>query len=404
MKKITMLMVALASFATISSCGDKDKPAPTPKDAISATPATLECEDTGGDKTFVLTASGDWTITGTPAFATVTPLTGAAGDKITITVTFKANETAVTLKGELKAALNSDPTKSTIIKLSSLGKGAKPENIDYANIQNYMVEVEGGTFEMSTEGVETNPKSDAIMAGEEFDPYHKRHNVTLDSYMICKYEMTQETWKRIMNTEPYVNGGTNHNPSTKPVSLKIEGGPVCYNLWIEAIEFCNKLSEDQQLEPYYKIEGNKASIIDLKGKGYRLPTESEWEYAARGGQMTQGFFYPGFQEDFDIEAFAWTETNSGKKVNTVGKLSPNELGLYDMAGNVWEQVWDWYDVYPTADVVNPVGPATGSETVMRGCSWFTASSVTFPFGSSVRNHVDRAFGDDDQGFRIARYK
>lgn len=411
MKKITMLMVALASFATISSCGDKDKPASTQKDAISATPEALECLAVGGEKTFTLKASGDWTITGTPAFVTVDPLKGAAGDKITITVTFKPNTTETTLNGELKATLDGNAAKSASVALSSLGMGVESSTIEYENIQNYMVDVEGGTFEMSSETAE---RSGASAEGDPGNPFQMRHQVTLSSFSICKYETTQEVWKRIMGTEPSINGGGNPIPTTTTVSSqKVKGGPVVFVMFKQICEFLNKLSEEAGLTPYYTISGNARegiTIADKKGKGFRLPTESEWEYAARGGQKTQSFEMAGCMTD-DILDYAWTSDNCGGKVNPVGAKKANELGIFDMSGNVWEIVWDVYAEYPTEPVTDPFGPDSGTVGVLRGGSWYGSSGGVdaiqyYPFRTEVRLDNKQAYADcdDDRGFRIARYK
>ena len=208
-----------------------------------------------------------------------------------------------------------------------------------SDIPEGMVFVEGGTFQMGSD----NGKSDE----------KPMHEVTVGSFMIGKYEVTQELWRSVMKSSP-----SNFRGNTRPVERVS---------WYDAVEFCNKLSEKEGLQKAYS--GNESSIsCDFNANGYRLPTEAEWEYAARGGRKDRGFKYSG---NDDIDEVAWYTSNSGGQTNEVGKKQPNELGIYDMTGNVWEWCWDWASdrYYSSGGQTNPIGPNSGSSRVLRGGSW-----------------------------------
>ena len=192
-------------------------------------------------------------------------------------------------------------------------------------IYNNMVLVEGGTFYM---GATSEQGSDA--ASDE----KPAHSVTLSSYRIGRYEVTQREWQAVM-------GG---NPSYFKGDLDC---PVEQVNYAECLTFISKLN-------------------NLTGKHYRLPTEAEWEFAARGGTRSQGYKYSGSNS---LASVAWYEDNSSSTTHRVGSLSPNELGLYDMSGNVWEWCADWYGSYSSNDQTNPTGPTSGSGRVGRGGSW-----------------------------------
>lgn len=185
--------------------------------------------------------------------------------------------------------------------------------------------VKGGTFMMG---------SDASDAEEDEHPVHE---VTLSDYYIGQTEVTQHLWKKVMGDE--------NNPSaTKGNNL-----PVTNITWDEAQVFVERLSE-------------------LTGMRFRLPTEAEWEYAARGGQKSKGYTYAGSD---DIDEVAWYAGNSGNKLHSIGEKSPNELGIFDMTGNAWEWCQDWYGAYSTEAQVNPTGPNFGSSRVLRSGSYTT---------------------------------
>ena len=189
-----------------------------------------------------------------------------------------------------------------------------------------MVYVEGGTFKM---GATSEQGSDAEIDEKPV------HSVTLDSYYIAETEVTQAQWRAVMGTNPSYFTGDNR--------------PVEQVSWYEAREFCRRLSQ-------------------LTGKRYALPTEAQWEYAARGGKKSKGYMYSGSNTIDDI---AWYYDNSSNTTLSVKQKQPNELGLYDMSGNVWEWCSDWWNsnYYSSSPSINPTGPTTGSNRVLRGGHW-----------------------------------
>ena len=187
-----------------------------------------------------------------------------------------------------------------------------------------MIAVEGGTFTM---GATSEQGSDA------YDDEKPAHQVTLSSYYIGKTEVTQELWQAVMGSNPSYFSDTNL--------------PVETVSWNDCQSFIAKLNE-------------------LTGKKFRLPTEAEWEYAARGGNKNQGYKYSGSKTIDDV---AWNYSNSSSKTHPVATKAPNELGIYDMSGNVWEWCSDWYGSYRSSAQTNPTGPNSGSHRVRRGGSW-----------------------------------
>ena len=187
-----------------------------------------------------------------------------------------------------------------------------------------MMYVKGGTFTMGATSEQ----------GSEADSDEKpTHSVTLSSFYICKYEVTQALWKAVMGS----------NPS----SFKGDNLPVETVSWDDCQTFIRKLNA-------------------MTGKNFRLPTEAEWEFAARGGNNSRGYKYAGSN---NIETVAWYDDNSGSKTHVVGTKSPNELGIYDMSGNVLEWCQDWKGSYSSASQTNPTGASSGSLRVLRGGSW-----------------------------------
>jgi formylglycine-generating enzyme required for sulfatase activity len=168
--------------------------------------------------------------------------------------------------------------------------------------------------------------------------------------------------------------------------------------WLDAVAYCNWLSEKEKLSKCYVINGESVMYLDT-AKGYRLPTEAEWEYAARGGSKSHDYNYAG---SADINAVGWYKDNSpGGGSKSVGQKTPNELGLFDMTGNLWEWCWDVYDggYYGISPSDNPKGPESGPYRVMRGGAWYNEANYARVY---TRQDHYPGFRQNSVGFRVAR--
>lgn len=257
------------------------------------------------------------------------------------------------------------------------------EKLEYKD----MVYVEGGTFKMGS-----NDK-------------RLGHEVKVDSFYIMKYEVIQKMWKEVMGNNPSYSEGDNL--------------PVENISWFDAVEFCNKLSEKEGLTLCYTIDKNKIDPYnegfydkwlincDFDANGYRLPTEAEWEYAARGGNRSKGYEYAGSDNFREVGWFLDNSDGNDKgKTRPVGQKNSNELGIYDMSGNVWEYCWDWYDedYYRKPAFDNPKGALKGEDRVIRGGSGFTEpchlTSRFYLFILEVGGPLGPSFGNYDIGLRL----
>ena len=217
--------------------------------------------------------------------------------------------------------------------------------------ESQMVFVKGGTFTMG----------DTFGDGKKEEK--PTHTVTVKDFYISKNEITQNQWENLMGSNPSHFAGCGNCPVERVN-------------WDEVQEFIVKLNL-------------------LTGKKYRLPTEAEWEYAARGGSLSKGYRYSGSN---NINNVAWYTVNSSNKTQPVGQFPPNELGLYDMSGNVWEWCNDWMANYSSKSESNPQGPETGELRVVRGGSWFGYIGGN---RVSARGADDPANGRSYLGFRLA---
>ena len=234
----------------------------------------------------------------------------------------------------------SDVTSLIDYLLSGYWPGEEPEDPEIPGTETFtvngvtfkMVGVEGGTFTMGASDDDTEANSWEKPA----------HQVTLSSFSIGQTEVTQELWQAVMGSNPSYFTGNLQRP-VESVS------------WNDCQTFISRLN-------------------DLTGKNFRLPTEAEWEYAARGGNKSQGYKYAG-SNDINTVAWYWYNIPSqssgtvGYGTQPVATRAHNELGLYDMSGNVWEWCQDWYGSYSSGAQTNPTGPSTGSLRVLRGGSW-----------------------------------
>jgi formylglycine-generating enzyme len=243
--------------------------------------------------------------------------------------------------------------------------------------------------------------------------------VILSDFYIAKYDVTQKEWGQVM--------------ATNPSQFKGDDLPVEMVSWYDAVEYCNQRSIKEGLEPYYNIDKSRkdphnmpdpkfGDLDDIKwtvttnpgANGYRLPTEAEWEYAAGGGQLSQSYTYSGSNNADEV---AWYWRNSGdtyltgywswpalqqnhNRTHPVGSKKPNELGLYDMSGNVREWCWDWFGDLK-ANVTNPQGSEEGFRRVWKGGGWMGADFCT---ATAYRGGLAANGRGPDQGFRVCRNK
>jgi formylglycine-generating enzyme required for sulfatase activity len=241
--------------------------------------------------------------------------------------------------------------------------------------------------------------------------------VTVADFYIGKYAVTQKEWLEVMGSNP--------------AKFKGENLPVEMVSWYDSVEYCNRRSLKEGLRPYYNIEKSKRDpanqpdpkfgdldavrwtvTINTRANGYRLPTEAEWEYAAGGGRFARSYTYSGSD---DVDEVAWYWRNSGDKdlsgawnwpamalnhnqTKPVGAKKPNELGLYDMSGNVRQWCWDWHGALAT-HVADPKGSPSGFGRVWKGGGWMGAA---FCCATAYRGHLAANGAGPDQGLRVCR--
>ena len=221
-----------------------------------------------------------------------------------------------------------------------------------------MIRVEGGTFMMGA------TKEQGSKADDDEQPAHE---VTLSDFYIGETQVTQELWNAVMDMDEESN----------PSKFKGAKRPQECVSWNDCQEFIQRLN-------------------DKTNKNFRMPTEAEWEYAARGGKKSMGYKYAGSNSIGDV---AWYGENSNKHTHDVHFMEPNELGLYDMSGNVWEWCSDWYGEYGKSSQTNPRGPSFGSNRVSRGGSWRSNAGLC---RVSLRGYYAPDFHYFNLGLRLAQ--
>ncbi|MCL2806098.1 MAG: formylglycine-generating enzyme family protein [Treponema sp.] len=268
------------------------------------------------------------------------------------------------------------------------------------------VRVEGGTFQMGTaeprstiEGASINVgglvMTNVITVGGE-DRERPVRRVTVSSFYMGKYPITQKEWFDVMGTT--IQQQRDMTGRSTVNSGQGDDYPMYHVTWMEAIEYCNRRSVMEGLTPVYTVLG-RVITCDWDANGYRLPTEAEWEYAAKGGNKDSPvFLYSGGNSVNDV---AWVALpRSNRSTQPVGTKAPNSLGIYDMSGNVWEWCWDWFADdynYEGANLPNPKGAPTGNRRVIRGGSW---SSEAFQVRSASRFQASPTTRTLDRGFRV----
>ena len=246
-----------------------------------------------------------------------------------------------------------------------------------ATIPEGFVLVEGGTFTMGS------PESENGRYDDE-----NQHRVTVGDYIIGKHEVTFTEYDAFCDD---TGRGKPHDQNWGR-----EDRPVVNVSWFEAVEYCNWFSRNEGLEPAYQISGTNVTW-NRNADGYRLPTEAEWEYAARGGKESRGHVYSGSGSLVDV---AWYRDNSGRQTHPhpVGQKRENELGIFDMSGNVWERCWDWYGEYPSEALIDPSGPSSGEVRVNRGGGWGSSAGYC---RIAIRDWDSPGNSTSAMGFRVA---
>ncbi|MDR3236269.1 MAG: SUMF1/EgtB/PvdO family nonheme iron enzyme [Prevotellaceae bacterium] len=305
--------------------------------ALTVDKTTIVATIVAGTYTVAVTSNVAWTAASDAAWCTVTPASGSGNDTVTVTVNGNPGATA----------------RNATVTIAG-GTLSQQVAVTQATIDIDMVFVAGGTFTMGCTGEQ----------GSDCESNENpAHNVTLSDFHIGKYEVTQVQWIAVMGSNPSYFTGDNL--------------PVGYVSWNDVQAFITAL--------------NTAT-----GKNYRLPTEAEWEYAARGGAQSGGYKYSGSNTVDDV---AWYGGSIAGSAHAVGTKAPNELGIYDMSGNVYECCSDWYGDYPSEAQTNPTGPSTGSSRMIRGGGWnYYASNCRVAFRINSAPSISYSI----LGFRLAR--
>jgi formylglycine-generating enzyme required for sulfatase activity len=273
-----------------------------------------------------------------------------------------------------------------------------------------MVLIPAGTFQM---GSNIDPNASYVESPV--------HSVTLSSYYMGKYELTNGKYVEFLNdvrgntdqvtldnwfsVDPNdycgITGNKTSGYAVKTSPSDYTNRPVVHVSWYGAVAYCNWLSDRTGLERCYDVSYN----MEITKKGYRLPTEAEWEYACRAETSTEYYWGEGYPpiagSGSQIDIHVWYGGNSGGNHHDVGQKTANSYGLYDMSGNVWEWCYDWYGIYSDIAQINPTGPASGSLHIERGGAY---GNTALRSRSAYRDAGVPSYRGDARGFRIVRTK
>jgi formylglycine-generating enzyme required for sulfatase activity len=251
-------------------------------------------------------------------------------------------------------------------------------------LEDNMVFVKGGTFTMGCTGEQ---------GSDCYDRERPAHSVTLSSFYIGKYEVTQKEWQDVMGENLLQIGSDSNTYNFTPHHGVGNNYPMYYVSWNDIVGTSG--SSDSINGIRYYSNGFIYKLNQKTGKKYRLPTEAEWEYAARGGASSKGYKYSGSNTVGNV---AWY---GDLRAHWVGTKQANELGIYDMTGNVWEWCADWDGPYSSAAQTNPIGPSTGSCRVKRGGSFFIDIEKFMRVSFRSYSNASSDYRGWDVGFRLA---
>lgn len=323
---------------------------------------SMTFDSSGGSESFTITSNTNWTVESSRSWCSLSSSSGFGDGTVTVRASENTSTDSRTATITVRAGDRGEISQAIAVTQS----GAKPvdqstRTFTANGVSFKMIRIDGGTFTM---GGTSEQGDDA--ADDEFPT----HRVTLSTYYIGETEVTQALWEAVMGS----------NPSSFSGSRK----PVEQVSWDDCQEFIRKLNS-------------------LTGQNFRLPTEAEWEFAARGGNQSRGYKYAGSNTIGNV-AWYWdnipsqSSGNSGYGTQNVATKQANELGIYDMSGNVWEWCQDWYGGYSSSSQTNPTGPTSGHYRVFRGGSW---SDYARGCRVSLRGYYTPSYRVDDIGLRLA---
>lgn len=364
---IIIICVALLTSACTDEVGLDEAWYPwLSSQSYSVSTEILDFPCQAGSKTLTIDSDIEWVIKKKPSFVTISPMSGGKG---TTEIVITAEDNAMNLErdGIIEVAMTnlpSDWSLSRAIFVSQEGETITKKSFIVNNVVFTMINVKGGTFTMGATSEQADSRHD-------MEPMHQ---VTLNSYMIGRTEVTQELWKAVMGQIPYMGNTL--------FLYKSETNPIVNVSWNDCQDFISKLNS-------------------LTGQNFRLPTEAEWEYAARGGNKSKGYQYSGSNNLGDVGWFnppLASGGNSGNYIQLCATRAPNELGIYDMSGNVQEWCQDWYGSYRRSIQMNPQGPSSGSDRVVRGGDYMSGEESC---RSASRSHSAPVECDMFTGLRLA---